>query len=118
MCVNERSYRSLPEYPALLAQYGVRQLHIDIVRPESTGERDQEYLCEGMAEEIITGLSGIRGLKVASRTAAFQFRDRVPDLQRVADAVRPTAQRFRSLAHRSDQLRRQPDELRTGSTVT
>src|SRR5579862_4281604 len=41
MCVNERSYRSLPEYPALLRQYGVRQLHVDIVRPESTGERDQ-----------------------------------------------------------------------------
>ena len=48
MCVNERSYRSLPEYPALLAQYGVRQLHVDIVRPESTGERDQEYLREIM----------------------------------------------------------------------
>jgi MoaA/NifB/PqqE/SkfB family radical SAM enzyme len=48
MCVNERSYRSLPEYPALLARYGVRQLHVDIVRPESTGERDQEYLREIM----------------------------------------------------------------------
>ena len=48
MCVNERSYRSLPEYPELLAQYGVRQLHVDIVRPESTGERDQEYLREIM----------------------------------------------------------------------
>src|SRR5206468_645236 len=48
MCVNERSYRSLPEYPALLAQYGVRQLHVDIVRPESTGERDQAYLREIM----------------------------------------------------------------------
>lgn len=50
-------------------------------------ERDQEYLCEGMAEEIITGLSGIRGLKVASRTAAFQFRDRAVDLQRVAESL-------------------------------
>ncbi len=48
MCVNERSYRSLPEYPALLKEYGVRQLHVDIVRPESTGERDQEYLREIM----------------------------------------------------------------------
>ncbi len=48
MCVNERSYRSLPEYPALLARYGVRQLHVDIVRPESTGERDQDYLREIM----------------------------------------------------------------------
>jgi MoaA/NifB/PqqE/SkfB family radical SAM enzyme len=48
MCVNERSYRSLPHYPELLSEYGVRQLHIDIVRPESTGERDQEYLREIM----------------------------------------------------------------------
>jgi len=44
MCVNERSYRSLPHYPDLIAQYGVNQLHIDIVRPESTGERNEAYL--------------------------------------------------------------------------
>ena len=44
MCVNERSYRSLPHYPELVARYGVRQLHVDIVRPESTGERDEAYL--------------------------------------------------------------------------
>jgi MoaA/NifB/PqqE/SkfB family radical SAM enzyme len=44
MCVNERSYRSLPHYPELLARYGVRQLHVDIVRPASTGERDEAYL--------------------------------------------------------------------------
>ena len=50
-------------------------------------ERDQEYLCEGMAEEIITGLSGVDGVKVASRTAAFQFRDRAADLQRVAESL-------------------------------
>ena len=51
-------------------------------------DRDQEYLCDGMAEEIITGLSGIRGLKVASRTAAFQFRDRHADLQEVAQVLK------------------------------
>jgi serine/threonine-protein kinase len=50
-------------------------------------ERDQEYLCEGMAEEIITGLSGIDGVKVASRTASFQFRHRVVDLQQIADSL-------------------------------
>lgn len=44
LCVNEASYRSLPEYPALVARYGVRQLHVDIVRPSSTGDRDDEYL--------------------------------------------------------------------------
>ncbi len=48
MCVNERSYRSLPHYPELLKKYGVRQLHVDIVRPESTGERNEDYLREIM----------------------------------------------------------------------
>ena len=48
MCVNERSYRSLPHYPELLEHYGVRQLHVDIVRPESTGERDEAYLADIM----------------------------------------------------------------------
>ena len=48
MCVNERSYRSLPHYPALLREHGVKQLHVDIVRPESTGERNEEYLRELM----------------------------------------------------------------------
>ncbi|MBI3783158.1 MAG: radical SAM protein [Deltaproteobacteria bacterium] len=44
MCVNERSYRSLPHYPELVERYGVNQLHVDIVRPESTGERNEDYL--------------------------------------------------------------------------
>lgn len=48
MCVNERSFRSLPHYPELLARYGVSQLHVDIVRPESTGERNEDYLAEIM----------------------------------------------------------------------
>jgi len=48
MCVNTLSYRSLPEYPDLLAKYGVRQLHVDIVRPDSIGDRDEVYLREIM----------------------------------------------------------------------
>lgn len=48
MCVNERSFRSLPHYPDLLKEHGVSQLHVDIVRPESTGERNEAYLAEIM----------------------------------------------------------------------
>lgn len=46
LCVNEQSYRSLPDYPALVAAHGIRQLHVDIVRPESTGPRDEEAMRE------------------------------------------------------------------------
>lgn len=48
MCVNEESYRSLPDYPALIREHGIRQLHVDIIRPSSTGERDDAYLREIM----------------------------------------------------------------------
>ncbi|MGM0575885.1 MAG: radical SAM protein [Myxococcota bacterium] len=44
ICVNERSYRSLPKFPDLVARTGIRQLHIDIIRPSSVGNRGQEYL--------------------------------------------------------------------------
>ena len=44
MCVNEESYRSLPDFPALMARYGVRQLHIDLVRPADAGVRTDAYL--------------------------------------------------------------------------
>ena len=37
-------------------------------------ERDQDYLCEGLAEELIDALTHIEGLRVAARTSAFQFR--------------------------------------------
>jgi TolB-like protein len=33
---------------------------------------DQEYLCEGMAEEIMSALVRIEGLRVAARTSAFR----------------------------------------------
>jgi TolB-like protein/Flp pilus assembly protein TadD len=36
--------------------------------------RDQDYLCEGVAEEIINALTQVNGLRVAARSASFQFR--------------------------------------------
>jgi adenylate cyclase len=36
--------------------------------------RDQDYLCEGLAEELIDALTHVLGLRVAARTSSFQFR--------------------------------------------
>jgi len=36
--------------------------------------KDQEYFCDGIAEELINGLAQLGGLKVAARTSAFQFK--------------------------------------------
>jgi TolB-like protein/Tfp pilus assembly protein PilF len=45
--------------------------------------RDQDYLCEGLAEELINALTHIDGLRVASRTASFQFRAAGADIRAV-----------------------------------
>jgi TolB-like protein/Flp pilus assembly protein TadD len=50
---------------------------------DMSSARDQEYFCEGIAEELIIGLAQIAGLRVAARTSAFQFKDKDLDVRRV-----------------------------------
>jgi TolB-like protein/Tfp pilus assembly protein PilF len=49
--------------------------------------RDQEYLCEGMAEEIMNALVRIEGIRVASRTSAFRARQGGGDLASIARSL-------------------------------
>lgn len=44
-------------------------------------ERDQEYFCDGMVEEIITELTHVPGLRVAARTSSFAFKQRADDVR-------------------------------------
>ena len=46
-------------------------------------ERDQEYFCDGMTEEIIAELSGLKGIKVVSRTSSFEFKNRAYDIREI-----------------------------------
>jgi MoaA/NifB/PqqE/SkfB family radical SAM enzyme len=48
VCVTSSNYRSLPDYPALVSRWGIRQLHLDMVRPSSAGPRSDDYLREIM----------------------------------------------------------------------
>lgn len=45
--------------------------------------RDQDYLCEGLAEELINTIANVGGVRVASRSAAFQFRAGGADLREI-----------------------------------
>jgi serine/threonine protein kinase/tetratricopeptide (TPR) repeat protein len=49
--------------------------------------KDQDYFCEGMAEEIISALSVIPGLRVAARTSTFQFKGTNQDVRRIGQAL-------------------------------
>jgi non-specific serine/threonine protein kinase len=50
-------------------------------------ERDQAYFCEGIAEEILNALAGLRGLHVAARTSSFQFRERALDVREIGQRL-------------------------------
>jgi serine/threonine protein kinase/Tfp pilus assembly protein PilF len=48
---------------------------------------ESQYFGEGLAEDIITALSGVPGLKVIARTSSFAFRDRSMDVRAIAAAL-------------------------------
>ncbi len=45
--------------------------------------RDQEYFCDGIAEEIINALARLEGLKVAARTSSFALRGAAEDVREI-----------------------------------
>ncbi len=50
-----------------------------------SAECDEQHFCDGLAHEIISDLTRIEGLKVASRTSSFAFKDRrrgAPEIDR------------------------------------
>ena len=51
-------------------------------------EKDQEYFCDGMTEELISALAKIDELKVASRTSAFQFKGERQDIRQIGDKLK------------------------------
>ena len=67
--------------------------------------RDQDYLCEGLAEEIINVLTHLDGLRVVSRTASFQFRASGMDVRDVGRRLNVGALLEGSVRKRGNQLR-------------
>jgi len=48
-----------------------------------SNDPEQEYLCDGISEEIINALSQIENLKVIARTSAFMFKARQEDIREI-----------------------------------
>ncbi len=69
--------RSAPDAPAAIPSMAVMPF------ADFSPDKDQDYFCEGMAEEIINLLVKIEGLRVASRTSTFQIKDTVTDIKEV-----------------------------------
>ncbi len=46
-------------------------------------QKDQEYFCDGIAEEIINNLAQMEGIRVASRTSSFAYKNKPEDIRNI-----------------------------------
>ena len=67
--------------------------------------RDHAYFCDGIAEEIINALCCVRGLRVASRTSSFQFKDRPTDVRDIGRLLNVGAVLEGSVRRADDRVR-------------
>src|SRR5215471_10832864 len=96
------------EPPAAVAAAGTGQAISSIaVLPfaDMSPSRDQEYLCDGLAEELINALTQIDGLRVAARTASFQFRGKGEDIRSVGAQLNVDSLLEGSVRKAGDRLR-------------
>jgi len=52
-----------------------------------SNDEENEYFCDGLAEELLNALAKIDALKVAARTSAFSFKNKNVEISRIANAL-------------------------------
>jgi len=77
---------ALARDPTIAADSPTERLPSIAVLPfaNMSGDKEQEYFSDGLAEEIINALAQIAGLKVIARTSAFAFKGQNTDIRRIA----------------------------------
>ena len=75
-----------------------------------SGDAEQEYFCDGMVEEITTGLSRVRWLFVIARNSSFAYKGKPVDVRQVAGELG-----VRYVLEGS--VRRAPDRVRIASQL-
>ena len=81
--VAERCKKVSTEKPKWTGEKSLAVLYFENFSPE----KDSEYFCAGMTEDIITDLSKIKDLKVVSRTDVLPFRNKEVNIRQVGEAL-------------------------------
>ena len=53
-----------------------------------SGDKENEYFSDGLAEEILNALSQVEGLSVASRSSSFSFKGKATEMSEIAAKLR------------------------------
>jgi serine/threonine protein kinase/Tfp pilus assembly protein PilF len=74
-------WQLLPEAPS---KTSIAVLPLEDISPK----KDQEYYCNGLAEDLITRLNKIDALKVPGRTSSFSFKGRGSSLREIGEKLK------------------------------
>jgi serine/threonine-protein kinase len=72
---------------------------------DMSAQKDQEYLCDGVAEDIINALTHLEGLQVVARTSAFSYRGRDIDIREIGRKLNVQSLLEGSIQKTGDRLR-------------
>jgi len=70
-----------------------------------SNDPEQDYLSDGLAEELLNLLARIKGLKVAARTSSFAFRGEEQDIRSIGDALNVSTLLEGSVRKSGDRIR-------------
>jgi serine/threonine protein kinase/tetratricopeptide (TPR) repeat protein len=87
--------------PSARAKSSIAVLPFDDMSPA----KDQEFLCDGIAEEVLRALSRIPDLYVTSRTSAFQFKHQAVDVREIGSRLNVSTVLEGSVRRAGDRLR-------------
>jgi serine/threonine-protein kinase len=101
---------------AFAATVGVMTWKSESVRPPSAGvavlpfvnmspDRENEYLSDGITEDLCTVLSQIKGLRVPARTSSFVFKGKTEDIRKIGKQLNVSTVLEGSVARAGDKLR-------------
>jgi serine/threonine protein kinase/tetratricopeptide (TPR) repeat protein len=81
--------------------------------------RDQDWFCDGIAEEILNALSPLPGLRVAARASSFSLRGKTEDLRVIGEKLQVEAVLEGSVRRAGDRVRitAQLSDVRQGRQI-
>jgi TolB-like protein/Tfp pilus assembly protein PilF/predicted Ser/Thr protein kinase len=72
---------------------------------DMSAAKDQDWFCDGIAEEILNALTPLKGLRVAARTSAFSFKGKNDDLRSIGEKLNVTTVLEGSVRRAGDRVR-------------
>ncbi len=81
--------------------------------------KDQEWFCDGIAEEILNALTPLKNLRVAARASAFSLRGKSDDLKAIGEKLNVTTVLGGSVRRAGDRVRItvQLSEVQSGTQI-